>query len=105
MQPLNKIIFLLNCLEPKIMSVGIADIPDNSISIYPNPTQDKLTIAGGDLQINRMEIVDLAGRVVLLSSFGGVGGGVIDVSALPAGIYLVKIHTDKGIVTRKMVKN
>ena len=82
-------------------TVGIADIPANSISIYPNPTQNQLTIDGRDLQINRVEICDLAGRVV----FGQPQGSPlqINVSALPAGIYLVKIHTDKGVVTRKVV--
>ena len=73
------------------------------ILIYPNPTQDKLTIESGDLQINRVEICDLAGRAV----FGQPQGSPlqINVSALPAGIYLIKIHTEKGIVTRKVVKN
>ena len=87
----------------KAIENGIADIPTNSISIYPNPTQNELTIDGGDLQINRVEICDLAGRAV----FGQPQGSPlqINVSALPAGIYLVRIHTEKGIVTRKVVKN
>jgi hypothetical protein len=92
-------------------TVGIPDILANSISIYPNPTQNELRIDGGDLQINHVEICDLAGRVVgagLAPAQSGQPQGSplqIDISHLPAGIYLIKIHTDKGIVTRKAVKN
>ncbi|MCL2596731.1 MAG: leucine-rich repeat protein [Paludibacter sp.] len=71
-----------------------------NIKIYPNPAKDELKIESGDLKINSVEITDLTGRSVMV-----VGGGTaINVSALPTGIYLVKINTDRGVVTKKVVK-
>ena len=87
-----------------------------SVTIYPNPVKDELRIKSEELRINNVEICNIAGRIVLAPSnspkggelsppyWGGVGGGAINVSALPTGIYLVKIYTDKGIVTQKFIK-
>jgi uncharacterized repeat protein (TIGR02543 family) len=74
----------------------------SDVKIYPNPVKDQLWIDIGDLTVNRVEIIDSTGRVVLLPSFGGVGGG--SVSALPQGVYFVRMETDKGIVIEKFVK-
>jgi len=82
---------------------------NNQISIYPNPVKDKLKIESGDLQsgtklkINSVEITDLAGRIIVNYSLLIVN--YIDVSTLPQGMYLLKIYTDKGVVTKKFVKN
>ena len=72
------------------------------IKIYPNPVQNELKVES-EFKINNVEICDLAGRIVLIphSSFFNS----INVSALPQGVYLVKIYTDKGVVTQKVVKN
>jgi uncharacterized repeat protein (TIGR02543 family) len=85
-------------------TVGITETESAAVKIYPNPAKDELQIESGDLRIIKVEIVDLSGRTLLLPSFGGAGGGLINVSPLPQGIYFVKIETDKGTVTRKFVK-
>ena len=65
------------------------------------------------MTIINIEIFDLLGRVVIaplnppgggrLPSFGGFGGG-FDISHLPSGMYFVRIATENGVVTRKVVK-
>ena len=74
---------------------GISEIESASVKIYPNPVKDELKIESGDLTIKKVEILDVTGKVV---------GNSINVSALSQGIYFVKIETDKGIITRKLVK-
>jgi hypothetical protein len=76
--------------------------------IYPNPVGNELRIAspsssqGGDASY-RAVILDLSGRA--LSSFSGkLGGTAIDVSALPAGMYLLKIESKSGYKTLKFNK-
>jgi len=78
---------------------------DNELIIYPNPVNYELKIES-EFKINNVEICDFAGRVVetrLIASLQGAA--TINVSNLPQGIYLIKIYTDKGVVTKKIVKN
>ena len=84
---------------------GIEPAETQTLKIYPNPVRDELHIVGAKnlLPLQKVEICDMSGRVVLLSSFGGVGGG-FNVSALPAGVYFLKLQTDKGMITKKFVK-
>lgn len=67
-------------------------------TIYPNPVTDVLNIAAtSDLADASTTIYDITGRQVYNDKFS-TG---VNVSALPAGVYIVKI----GDVSRKFVKN
>ena len=60
-----------------------------------------------------MEIYDVFGRKVgekfpsntLEGCQPQADGVVVNVSHLPTGIYFIKIETEKGIITKKVVKN
>ena len=94
-------------------NVSIENINQNTeIKIYPNPTSSQLRIEDYKLRIENIEFFDMYGRKAPLSSpegvklpsFGGAGGGVIDISHFPAGIYVLKITTeDKQIYTKKII--
>lgn len=77
----------------------------DKISIYPNPATGKLMIETQELEITDIDILDMTGRrvsfVPLLTSSANKQ---IDISHLGTGIYFVKIQTDKGTVTKKVVK-
>ena len=83
---------------------GILENGLPSVRFYPNPVRDKLYL-DQDLSGGRLEIVDLAGKVV----YGPFAIGfekecVVDVSNLATGVYLVKITSDKGNQAFKFVK-
>ena len=79
-----------------------SEILADNVKIYPNPAKDRLFIINNELlTINNVEIVDLAGKTIANHK---TSVNSIDVSALPQGIYLVKIHTDKGLVFDKFIK-
>jgi uncharacterized repeat protein (TIGR02543 family) len=80
---------------------GIAEIERGDLKIYPNIVEDVLQIEVGALAINRIEIVSLFGESIY--RFNTLKNQ-LNVSALPQGIYFVKIETEKGIVTKKFVK-
>lgn len=71
------------------------------INIYPNPTQNKITVSGG--QASSIELTDLRGRTVLTS----VGQLQLDLSPLAAGTYVILIKNKKGEVVTKqtVIKN
>ena len=81
----------------------------NAISISPNPTTGKLRIDNYDLRIYDLRIYDLRIKDIQIFDISGVQlfstqQTTLDVSHLPAGIYFVQIKTEKGIVTKKIVK-
>jgi hypothetical protein len=90
-----------NVLLVSPQETGIAGIERVSVEIYPNPVKDMLQIENGEQRINRIEIVDLSGKVIFQSNSLR---NQINVSDLSQGIYFVKLETEKGTVTKKFVK-
>ena len=66
--------------------------------IYPNPTKDIIYLK---TNINKIEIFDFFGRKII--EFNSPNGQ-IDLSELKDSIYLLRLYTDFGIKTEKLVK-
>ena len=81
--------------------LSTADLELNKVSVYPNPTNTVLFIAS-NLGINKVEVVNLLGQVVLQPNMNGT---YIDVSALPKGVYLLNLFSDHSAHTMRFVKN
>jgi len=83
--------------------VGITEF-DSKFHIYPNPTDGEFKIENGELKIENVEIFDVMGKKIIfnfqLSTFNS-----INLSHLPNGIYFMRIQTENGVITRKVVKN
>jgi len=87
--------------------LSVSDFSVSGISIYPNPTNSKLTIDNEGLTIKNIEITDLTGKT--LKSFSNIpieqfSNYEIDLSHFVNGIYLLSMQTDKEIFTTKIVK-
>jgi hypothetical protein len=75
---------------------------DNSVGIYPNPTNDFVNIKANST-INSVEIYDVQGRIIQ-KKITNVENETIDVSGLTNGIYFMMIKTEKGQKVEKLVK-
>ncbi len=72
----------------------------NSFVLYPNPVKDVLNFQSNDFStIKTIKIYDLQGKLVLVNT-----KEAINVSQLSNGLYLAKITTEKGEVTKKFIK-
>jgi hypothetical protein len=76
---------------------------ENSISVYPNPVKDALTIKTNNNSLLSVELTDLNGRVIRQTTVNTLQY-TMEVSTLASGIYLLKIHTDTGSVSKKIRK-
>lgn len=77
---------------------GIENANEANIAIYPNPVRDMLTVNGEN--VKNVEIIDVNGRVVLNSN----RAGQIDMSELSDGVYMVRVMSENGVSTKKIVK-
>ncbi|MBP6754574.1 MAG: T9SS type A sorting domain-containing protein [Bacteroidia bacterium] len=73
-------------------------------NVYPNPVVDFASISLIDATINAITVMDINGRLVKSGNSNELATAKIDLSDLTAGIYLMKIETDKGISTEKIIK-
>ena len=81
---------------------GIGEFePDNTVKIYPNPVQDKLNITAGHT-INSIELYDLQGRLLQTVLTNGTEAG-IDLGGRAAGVYFVKVTTERGVKVEKVI--
>ena len=79
--------------------LGVAAIHNSNTSIYPNPTHESLTIISSG-NISNIIITNILGQNVFSSDYSA-SQVQVNVAALPAGVYFVKIN---GNEVRKFVK-
>ncbi|MCX6231806.1 MAG: T9SS type A sorting domain-containing protein [Bacteroidetes bacterium] len=75
---------------------------ENQLRIYPNPAKDNLSIESNFKSEQNLDIVNLIGQSVFTTKI--YGNTTIDVSALPKGIYFLRLNTNKETVVKKFVK-
>jgi len=85
---------------------GISDITKDysSIRVYPNPTTGQLRIENYETGIKSVELFDVYGRKLLSHTANLTPQTSLNISHLPAGVYFVKVSTETGEVTRKVLK-
>lgn len=76
---------------------------DNLVTIYPNPATTNITIAAQN-ELQKIELYDVQGRLVLEKICENEKQTTLDVSTRAAGLYFIKITTDKGSKLEKWVK-
>ena len=78
------------------------DVLLKNISISPNPTTNHVNIVGQGIDGNTNFIVfSTAGQPL---KKGTLNNGSVDFSHFPTGLYLLKITTSKGTVTKRIIK-
>ena len=83
-----------------VLEVSEADLLTSDVSVFPNPVSEMLLIEVGDsIGFQRATIYSILGEEQL--SFSELN---IDFTSLSEGLYLLEIVTDKGSITKKIIK-
>ncbi|MNK08988.1 hypothetical protein D3C87_269350 [compost metagenome] len=80
-------------------SLGIDEGIRNAVLVYPNPAIESILIQT-DSPVDNYEIYNLTGEKVI----SGTGNGVIQVSGLKAGIYLISIYSGNFVSVSRFEK-
>jgi len=76
-----------------LSSVGVEEVTNTTISIYPNPVSDLLHLETGDIKITKTEIYDVTGKLVFTST--GTEK-ILYLNAFVPGMYMLTLTTDEG---------
>ena len=83
-----------------VMGVGINDITEIAVSVYPNPASERLFINCA-ASIESIEIVDVLGKRAMVIDHATAQ---IDISTLSSAPYTLVIKTAKGNTTKRFIK-
>lgn len=87
-------------------AASVNDVLASKFTVYPNPANNVINLANAEnILVNGVVITDLNGRTVKNVSYNGVTEAQINVSDLAAGMYMMTVSSDKGTMTKKIVKN
>lgn len=78
--------------------VGIHGAYGGAVRLFPNPTNGLLSVEGEGVSL--VEVYDMASRRMLAAE----GAGSIDLTALPDGVYYVRVVHGWGVTVDKVVK-
>ena len=71
------------------------------VNVFPNPTKNTLNIEiSNNFELKKIIIFNVLGKKVLQSKTS-----TIDISSFSKGLYFAKIITNKGFITKKLIKN
>lgn len=80
-------------------NLSLSDYEKSTISLYPNPTKDKIRI-NSISNIDKVEVYNVLG-----SKVDETNTKIIDLSKQTNGIYFLKIYSHSRITTKKVIKN
>lgn len=91
--------FVFNLDDVEIVpGVGVEN-HDLQVKIFPNPANSILNI-NANSNISKVEVYNLLGQNVMTVSVNDINTN-INTSNLTAGMYMLKLHTDNGVVNQK----
>ncbi len=95
-------------IDSTLLSVLHANNSENLFRISPNPTTGLLTLRPGETKIESVAVYNMLGEEVMnvanIAHGFNRGALSIDISQLPAGIYIVQANSKEKVVRGKVVK-
>lgn len=75
------------------------------LNLYPNPASDRIRLNASGEQLQRLELYDLQGKMVLSRNLNGSSEAEIHLQNLSTGMYLLKVSNRTGQeIVRKIIK-
>src|SRR5699024_4819888 len=97
---------VLNALSFTLYDQNLGVVGENApvqISLYPNPVVNVLSITlPSSVELQSATMHDLLGKQTQVSISEN---NSIDMSQMAAGVYILKLETNQGTMTQKVIKN
>lgn len=86
---------------PDTVGIVTPQMLDSMVEVMPNPATDHIQVTS-KVGLKKLEIYNSTGTLVLTLSTSGTSAQV-DIKSLPAGNYIMKVHTSLGITNKKLI--
>lgn len=84
---------------------AVFKISNNDIRVYPNPVQDRLVVELPSADFNKIEIVDITGKIILTKQVEGEEVTVENMN-FETGTYILRIvGKNQSTITKLLIKN
>ena len=83
---------------------GNADVETEEnaeLRIFPNPAKETITLRATGCNLQKVEILDVNGRVLHVAILHNTASFDYNVSQMPSGFYLARVKTPCGVLTEK----
>ena len=94
----NVTYYSMSCMS---YPVSVEENMTDKAEIYPNPVCDKLNITIDGIQ--RITITNSIGQMVYDRAVSS-DNEVVDMTRFEAGVYMIRISTENGVITEKIIK-
>jgi len=86
-------------------STGVANNNVNILRVYPNPTTGILTVISGEStgKADDLTVMDITGRIIFSDVVSSGQQYNLDLSSYPGGYYFVRVSSDTGTLTNKVI--
>ncbi|MCR5013703.1 MAG: T9SS type A sorting domain-containing protein, partial [Bacteroidales bacterium] len=82
-------------------ATGVNESDGAAVNVYPNPSDGIVMVEGQGLR--RLELVDMLGQTLRAETLMG-NAAQVDLGNCSAGIYMLRIYTDNGIINKQWIK-
>ena len=89
------------------LGVGENEIEDNTLTVYPNPTENiiNIKVTGQNNSITAIQLHDILGRSLVSNVVDNENTLSLDLSSYPKGVYLLSININGKKQTKKIIRN
>lgn len=79
----------------------------STVAYYPNPTSDFLHLSAlsGSLGEGTARLYNVCGAEVMSAAVAATPSAMLDLRALPAGVYTLRYENASGVLSRKVIRN
>ena len=87
-----------------LLATESVEVSASNFETYPNPATYVVNISSKNNGINSVIMTDINGRTVKSVNVASATEAQINISDLSAGVYMMKITSDEGTTTKKIIK-
>lgn len=91
-----------NCIQ--VAFAGIEELKDPTLSVYPVPTNSIITVTSNEAIIDRVELIDLLGKV-LETTEPRVFQTTLDLSSYTSNTFFVRVYRGDHVTLMRVIKD